>query len=72
MEDASIRAEFFWPKALAVDFPDARILTYGYDSDITHFFKVANQNNITTHARGLLSAVQAERISCVSSKLCSS
>lgn len=58
--------DFFWPRdALGVDFPATRIITFGYDSDVTHYFKLANQNNIRDHSRTLLNAVVAERSYCV-------
>ncbi|EFX03482.1 hypothetical protein CMQ_410 [Grosmannia clavigera kw1407] len=53
----------FWPKDfLAADCRNARILTYGYDSRVTHFFGGApNQNNISAHGRSLLNALERNR-----------
>ncbi|KAJ1336157.1 ankyrin repeat domain-containing protein 50 [Microdochium nivale] len=36
----------------------ARILTYGYDSRVTHGYRQANQNNIFSHAKDLLYAIK--------------
>lgn len=57
---------FYWPMELGADCPHARIITFGYDSDVTHYFKLANKNNIRDHARALLNAVVGERTNCVS------
>ncbi|KAA8894041.1 hypothetical protein FN846DRAFT_456297 [Sphaerosporella brunnea] len=56
-------ADIFWPQdLLAPDFPNVRILTYGYDSHVSRFFSgPANQNNINQHGRGLLHALEAIR-----------
>jgi hypothetical protein len=44
------------------DFPNARILTYGYDSHVSNFFKgSANKNDIITIANGFLNELAAER-----------
>jgi hypothetical protein len=53
----------YWPEdLLSKDFEDLRILTYGYDSHVSHFFKgPANQNNITAHGRSLLNALELSR-----------
>lgn len=53
-----------WPaKILSLDFPDARILTYGYDSRVSNFFGgAASQNDIVTIARGFLNDLAAERV----------
>lgn len=52
-----------WPaKILSLDFPDARILTYGYDSCVSNFFGGAtSQNNIVTLAGGFLNDLATER-----------
>ena len=40
---------------LPLDFPEARLMTYGYDSHISHFFNgPANQNNIMTYGEDLI------------------
>jgi len=58
----------FWPRAfLPNDCPKARILTWGYDSNVSKFFGgPANQNNIFGHAKNLLYALNRERRECVS------
>jgi hypothetical protein len=59
--------EVFWPaELLPYDCPNARIMTWGYDSDVSKFFGgPANQGNIFTHAKDLLYALSRERTSCV-------
>jgi hypothetical protein len=53
----------YWPSdLLARDYPQYRILTYGYDSHISHFLSGAvHQGNIATIARDLLHELAAER-----------
>ncbi|KAI1423348.1 hypothetical protein F5Y12DRAFT_798577 [Xylaria sp. FL1777] len=55
--------ETFWPlDILPGDFSDARIMTYGYDSHITHWFKgPAMQLDIDQYGEGLLNAMEACR-----------
>jgi esterase/lipase superfamily enzyme len=52
-----------WPaNLLRKDFPNARILTYGYDSQVSNFFGGgANQNDMITIANGFLNDLAAER-----------
>jgi len=54
----------FWPATLLVkDFPNARILTYGYDSQVSNFFgHGANQNNIIEIANGFLNDLAGQRL----------
>ncbi|KAI1609010.1 hypothetical protein EDD37DRAFT_673546 [Exophiala viscosa] len=54
----------FWPaNLLRKDFPDARILTYGYDSQVSNFFSGgANQNNIIEIANAFLNDLAAQRV----------
>jgi hypothetical protein len=56
----------FWPTdPLAKDCPDARIMTYGYDSHVARFFKgPANQNGIVAHGIALMRALEVERRGC--------
>jgi hypothetical protein len=56
----------FWPEdPLAKDFPNARVLTYGYDSHVTRFFKgPANQSNILAHGESLMRALEVQRRGC--------
>ena len=58
----------FWPfDLLRGDCPNARIITWGYNSVITRFFDGAvNQGNIFAHAKDLLFALCRERTDCVS------
>ena len=57
----------FWPlDLLPEDCPNARIITWGYDSVITRFFDgAANQGSIFTHAKDLLFALSRARSDCV-------
>ncbi|TEA19033.1 Protein SERAC1 [Colletotrichum sidae] len=61
----------FWPRdLLKKDFPTARILTYGYDSSVSHFFEgPANVSNIYDHARDLLQRLAGERVDCENRRL---
>ena len=56
----------FWPvDLLAEDVPNVRILTYGYDSKITHgIHGPANHSNISQHGLSLLNAVSGRRQNC--------
>ncbi|SCO58686.1 uncharacterized protein FFMR_15842 [Fusarium fujikuroi] len=53
----------FWPvDLLSRDFPDARILVFGYDSKITKYSAVAvSENSVFSHAKDLLFALALER-----------
>ncbi|KAF2787773.1 hypothetical protein K505DRAFT_379365 [Melanomma pulvis-pyrius CBS 109.77] len=53
----------YWPEELLPeDCPSARIMTFGYDSDISKFFEGAvNKNNFYDHANDLLRALIRER-----------
>ncbi|MCJ1377301.1 hypothetical protein MMC17_000395 [Xylographa soralifera] len=55
----------FWPEdLLSVDLPEARVMTYGYDSHVSRFFNgPANQNNIMTHGEDLLHRLAGKRSS---------
>ena len=54
--------EVFWPRdLLKADFPRARIMTFGYNTNITQGYKAANQGNIFSHARNLLYGLEAKR-----------
>ena len=56
-------ASIFWPEdLLRVDHTDIRILTYGYDSNVTHYFKgPTNKLNLSQHGEALLNRVAGER-----------
>ncbi|KAL3418862.1 hypothetical protein PVAG01_09083 [Phlyctema vagabunda] len=55
--------DVFWPyHLLPKDCPKARILTWGYDSEVSKFFSgAASKNNIFAHSRGLLEDLSWER-----------
>ena len=44
-----------WPsQLLGQNIPDARILSFGYDADIVHFWGQASNNRLTNHAEDLV------------------
>ena len=48
----------FWPEhLLKADVPRSRILTFGYDADVTHFWAMASNNRIGNHAMNLVNAL---------------
>lgn len=49
----------FWPKDLlgCDDLPPMRILSYGYDADVAHFWAMGSQNRIGEHAGNLVNAL---------------
>ena len=48
----------FWPAHLLKnDVPKTRILTFGYDADVVHFWAMASQNRIRNHATNLVNAL---------------
>jgi pimeloyl-ACP methyl ester carboxylesterase len=50
--------QVFWPKdLLPADIPKARILAFGYDAIIVHFWSQASQNRIDNHADELFAAL---------------
>ncbi|KAH8653107.1 WD40-repeat-containing domain protein [Tricladium varicosporioides] len=52
----------FWPKdLLKEDVPEARIMTFGYNTKITQGYSAANQGNIFSHAKDLLYRLEAKR-----------
>jgi ankyrin repeat domain-containing protein 50 len=57
----------FWPyHFLPQDCPNSHILTWGYDSKVSHFFDgAANRNNVLSHSRDLLGDLTGQRGSCV-------
>jgi hypothetical protein len=56
-------SDVFWPQdLLPQNCAAARILTFGYDSDVSNFFDDAvNSNNFYDHANDLLRALLRER-----------
>lgn len=54
--------EIFWPKdLLASDFPTARIMTFGHNTNVTQGYEATNQGNLFAHARNLLYALESKR-----------
>lgn len=48
----------FWPaQLLPKDVPKARIMTFGYDADVVHFWAMASQNRIGDHASNLVNSL---------------
>lgn len=56
-------SELFWPAdLLCEDYDDLRIMTYGYDSHVSHFFTgPANKLNLSQLGEGLLNRLSGER-----------
>jgi hypothetical protein len=56
------RGGVYWPtQLLARDFPDARIMTFGYDADVTRLLGPVSQNNVRDHAANLIADLAAIR-----------
>lgn len=52
----------YWPEDfLARDFPNSRIMTWGYNTTITKGYRAVNQVSLFSHARNLLYDLQSER-----------
>jgi hypothetical protein len=52
----------YWPtQLLPLDMPHARILSFGYDADVTRFLGPVGQNNVREHAATLISDLAAVR-----------
>jgi hypothetical protein len=62
----------FWPyHLLRDDFKNVRILTWGYNSNVSEFFSgSANKGNILSYSRDLLGDLTGERGSCVGETSC--
>ncbi|KAG4440948.1 hypothetical protein IFR05_003577 [Cadophora sp. M221] len=69
-ESERISPEIFWPADfLYEDYPDLRILTYGYDSHVSRFFNgPANKSNLSQLGEGLLNRLSGERSRSKASK----
>ncbi|OTA68365.1 hypothetical protein K449DRAFT_143998 [Hypoxylon sp. EC38] len=53
---------FFWPQNLPKECASARVMTFGYDADVTKFFGgTVNQNTFYNHAEDLLGALVRNR-----------
>lgn len=48
---------------LPKDIPDSRILCFGYDADVAHFWAPASSNTIANHAENLLGSLSRLRVS---------
>ncbi|KAH0551763.1 hypothetical protein GP486_007019, partial [Trichoglossum hirsutum] len=54
--------DVFWPRdLLKIDFPKARIMTFGYNTSITRGYRAVHQGNIFSHARDLLYGLEEKR-----------
>ena len=64
------QADIYWPyHLLPEDCPLSRILTWGYDSKLSHFFQgSANKNDIFAHSRDMFSDLKGTRQLCVRSQ----
>lgn len=55
-------ASVFWPAHLLhADIPNTRIVTFGYDADVVHFWGAASQNQVRNHALNLMNALSQLR-----------
>ncbi|KAG4268205.1 hypothetical protein FPRO04_12597 [Fusarium proliferatum] len=63
LRDDANPALVFWPvDLLSKDFPDSRILVFGYDSKITKYSAgTVSENSVFSHAKDLLFALALER-----------
>lgn len=70
-KDSGNNESCYWPfDLLPHDCANVRILTYGYDSHPTHFYKNAtNQMTISHHGRDLLTRVANNRRNCMARPL---
>ncbi len=52
----------YWPtELLLADIPDARIMTFGYDADVTKLLGPVSQNSVRDHAADLIGDLSATR-----------
>ncbi|KAL4878040.1 hypothetical protein BJY04DRAFT_196939 [Aspergillus karnatakaensis] len=59
---ADEKAGVYWPvHLLPQDFPEARILSFGYDADVARFLAPVGQCNLREHATSLLNDIAAFR-----------
>lgn len=54
---------------LKEDFPNARIMTFGYNTNVQHGYHAVDQGNIFSYARKLLYALDARRRQALSRHL---
>ena len=74
LQDKSRHGSVFWPYDLLSTHPSishARLLTWGYDTQVLKFFGASNQQNISRHGNDLMIALQQERKGDVSLSSCS-
>lgn len=61
-QDEKHSSEIFWPMdLLQKDFPKARVMTFGYNSNVSAAYAATNQSNIFSHARNLFYALDTKR-----------
>lgn len=64
--NGKVKNVFFWPQNLPEECACARVMTFGYDSDVSKFFGgAANKNTFYDHAGDLLGALTRKRKSAV-------
>ena len=62
LQDEHVSPPTFWPEDLLPNsFPQARIMTWGYDSQVTRAYKAVGQGNTSSHARNLMCALEGNR-----------
>ena len=65
-QTAANKNVFFWPQRLPQVCPRSRVMTFGYDSDVSKFFGgSANKNDFYDHAGDLLGALVRKRTNAV-------
>ena len=58
------KGEVFWPyNLLARDISEARVISWGYNADISHFLSPMSTNSVRDHARSLSNALSLLRSS---------
>ena len=62
---AAKQNEFFWPQHLPKTCAGARVMTFGYKSNVVNFFETTNQNTFYDHAEDLLGALVRKRTNAV-------
>lgn len=56
-------AKVYWPQDfLPIDCPTTRILTYGYDSQISHGYKAVDVRGVYGHAKSFLNDIRNARV----------
>jgi hypothetical protein len=56
------KTKVYWPcELLRKNYPDARILAFGYDADITQFWGPASSNRVSNHAENMLGSLSRLR-----------